>query len=78
MKKQWNDPKLMGLGVENTKEEADTLEGEKHIFKCQYCGAKFATSWDRNKHEKDCALNPAHKPTNPLPDLEEGPVIPLS
>lgn len=78
MKKQWQQPSLIGMGVEETKEECMTLDDKGLlVHTCKWCGKMFLTHDAEVKHEKDCALNPAHKPINPLPEDGEG-LVPLS
>lgn len=36
--KKWENPELMTLGVENTKEEIDTMD--KKWWKCPVCGER--------------------------------------
>ncbi|MEG0712733.1 MAG: hypothetical protein RR448_10910 [Niameybacter sp.] len=74
MKKVWKAPQVMGLGVESTKEEAGTLEGEKIFYKCQYCSETFLFKKARDMHEKTCFSRPA-VPGGELPDIG---VVPMS
>lgn len=59
--KKWENPELMILGVENTKE--DMLDAEQRK-KCPDCGVTYP-----NKFEHHC-------PVKPLPDEGEGGPIP--
>lgn len=58
-KQEWKQPELMELGVQGTQEEAGTLEGERWLYHCQYCGNGFATYNGKKKHEETCFSKPA-------------------
>ena len=61
--KKWNNPELMRLGLENTKDKGNERGLIFHI--CDYCGDWFWTHYDEIKHEATCEKNPSYQPPQP-------------
>ena len=77
VKKNWQMPQVMELGLNQTKCEtaigdAVTLDGEKIIYGCPYCVARFITKKDRENHIKIC--HPGGLPTDDMSVGGEGEV----
>ncbi len=74
VKKNWEMPELMELGLKSTKEDCSTLKtGEKCFMNhtCQYCGKEFkAGSFSHIEYELHVAK--CGKPGYPLPGPGEG------
>lgn len=69
MKKNWNNPELKNLSVENTQEDCGHIDectqgDDKGIFfhRCNYCGEWFDNHCDEIEHEKICDKNPCKPP----------------
>ena len=76
MKKEWRAPQLMGLGVQNTKENEELNENAKILITCPWCG-KLMLFWELEKHKKSCPKKPAAPGEGPFP-LPTPEVMPVS
>ncbi|MGL5715679.1 MAG: hypothetical protein ACRCX2_21840, partial [Paraclostridium sp.] len=59
VKKNWENPEITGLGLQNTKDECTTLDEKgQYIHMCRWCGKVFLTHEAEIAHEPICDKNP--------------------